>query len=253
MTWCKRVSDSESEAVYSHMETLQLIGAGVRTLLKGGPMLLPLVFFSFLATSIVLERLAYLRRDRLIPADYIGRIYRLIDRGKYDMAVALCDNRPLLITEMLRTGIVNRGASEPALIKAVTDHIRQHGTALYRHLSVLGMVAAIAPLLGLLGTVIGMIYSFGALQREYGDVDLRVVADGISVALLTTFAGLVIAVPSLVAHQYLTNRADQYRRELRRYGVSLVRFLKSEELRMAGHDAAFDEPAELEFASGTEG
>jgi biopolymer transport protein ExbB len=123
---------------------------------------------------------------------------------------------------------------------------------LYRHLFVLGLVAAVSPLLGLLGTVLGMIYSFGALYADVGDVDLRVVADGISIALLTTFAGLVIAVPSIVAHRYLMNRADQYTRELRRYGVSLVRFIKSHELRLATYedegqntdDASYSQDAE---------
>jgi biopolymer transport protein ExbB len=93
-------------------------------------------------------------------------------------------------------------------------------------------------LLGLLGTVLGMIQGFTALASEAGQVQMRIVADGISVALLTTFAGLVIAVPTLVAHQALVHRADRIANEIQRYGVALVRFLKAEEIRL------FDTPDE---------
>ena len=94
----------------------------------------------------------------------------------------------------------------------------------------LGLVAAVAPLLGLLGTVMGMIRSFDALFARGGADQLRIVADGISVALLTTFAGLVVALPTYIAYRYLMHRANLLVRQLQRYGISLVRFLQAEEI-----------------------
>lgn len=207
-------------------------------------MLLPLVFFSLIATAIVLERFRTLRRDRYIPSDYIARIYRQLERGKHDLALALCESRPLLVTNLLRFGIERRELDESALIVEVRDFARRNSRELYRNLFVLSLVATIAPLLGLLGTVLGMIKGFMALALEGGQVQMRIVADGISVALLTTFAGLVIAVPTLIAHQTLLHRADRIAGEIRRYGIALVRFLKTEDIRL--FDAP-DEPDDADF------
>jgi len=210
----------------------------VGQLLKGGPMLIPLLFFSLIAMAVVLERFSTLRRDRYIPSEYIARIYRQLERGKYDLALALCESRPLLLTNLLRFGIERREMEESALIAEVREYARRSVRELYRNLFVLSLVATLAPLLGLLGTVLGMIQGFTALASEAGQVQMRIVADGISVALLTTFAGLVIAVPTLVAHQALVHRADRIANEIQRYGVALVRFLKAEEIRL------FDTPDE---------
>lgn len=201
-------------------------------------MLIPLVFFSLIATAIVLERFQTLRRERHIPSEYIARIYRQLERGKYDLALALCESRPLLVTNLLRFGIERRDLDENTLIAEVKEYTRQNVRELYRNLFVLSLVATIAPLFGLLGTVLGMIKGFMALALEGGQVQMRIVADGISVALLTTFAGLVIAVPTLVAHQTLMHRADRIATEIRRYGIALVRFLKTEDVRL------FDAPDE---------
>ncbi|MBM3214866.1 hypothetical protein FJZ36_08130 [Candidatus Poribacteria bacterium] len=204
--------------------------AGSQELLKGGPMLIPLAFFSLVATTVVLERWKTLRRDRYIPSEYVARIYRQLERGKYDLALALCESRSYLVTDLLKLGIENRHASEEALTKLVRLFFKRRLPELYRNMHVLALVATLAPLLGLLGTVLGMVTGFKALAVETGQMQLRIVADGISVALLTTFAGLLIAVPTLVAHQILMHRADRLAMEARRYGIALIRFLKMGEL-----------------------
>lgn len=205
---------------------------GANQLIKGGPMLFPLAFLSLLAMAVVLDRFQALRRDRYIPSEFIVRIYRQLERGKYDLAIALCESRPLLVTNLLRFGIERRHLDEETLLTEVRGYIQHHVRELYRNLFVLSLVATVAPLLGLLGTVLGMIQGFMALALEGGQVQMRIVADGISVALLTTFTGLVIAVPTLVAHQALMHRADTIANEIRRYGIALVRFLKTEEVRL---------------------
>ena len=213
-------------------DLLEQIGIGIGTLRNGGPMLVPLLFFSLAATAIFLERMGALKREQQIPSEYIARVYRLLERGKYDTAIALCDAKDMLVTDLLKVGIQNRDLSEGDLFKEIRAFMYHHGRRLYRNMFMMSLVSALAPLLGLLGTVLGMMVSFAALGYESGDAQLKIVANGISVALLTTFAGLVIAVPTFIAHQYLVNRADHIKRELQRYAISLVRFLKAEQLRI---------------------
>ena len=158
----------------------------------------------------------------------------------YDMAVALCETRPLLVMDLLRYGVVNREAAGTALAAEVRAYVRQRSSVLYRNLCMLALVAAVAPLLGLLGTVWGMIRSFDALFERGGADQLQIVADGISVALLTTFAGLVVALPTYIAYRYLMNRANQLVRQLQRYGISLVRFLQAEDIYHPANDGTDD-------------
>ena len=217
---------------------LSQFSTGMATLRSGGPMLIPLLFLSLAATAIVLDRLAILRREQRTPADIITRVYRLLERRNYDMAVALCETRPLLVMDLLRYGVVNRDAAGTLLAAQIRSHVRQRSSVLYRNLFMLALVAAVAPLLGLLGTVWGMIRSFDALFERGGADQLQIVADGISVALLTTFAGLVVALPTYIAYRYLMNRANRLVRQLQRYGISLVRFLQAEDIYHPAVDGA---------------
>ena len=213
---------------------------GMATLRSGGVMLVPLLFLSLAATAIVLDRIVVLRREQNVPAEIITRVYRLLERRKYDMAIALCETRPHLVMELLRFGVVNRDTAATTLAAQLRQHVRQRSAVLYTNVFMLGLVAAVAPLLGLLGTVTGMIRSFDALFARGGTDQLGIVADGISVALLTTFAGLSVALPTFIAFSYLTHRANKIGRQLQRYGISLVRFLQAEEI----YHPAPDERAE---------
>ena len=220
----------------------QLIG-GLQVLLTGGPMFFPLLFLSLTGMALFLEKRAELKRERNIPPEYIARIYRLIEGRRYDIAEELCKNRPMLVTDLLRTGIESRALGERELSKALRERLHLRGQAVYNNLPLLGMVASAAPILGLLGTVIGMLISFGALSMGGDAEQLKIVADGIGTALLTTFGGLAVAAPTYIAHRYLLNQADQLIREVRRYGVELARFLQAEETYNPG-GAFLDEPAD---------
>ncbi|GIX06731.1 MAG: biopolymer transporter ExbB [Candidatus Poribacteria bacterium] len=220
------------------MEVLSELIQGLEQLSKGGPMLAPLLFFSLICTAIFLERVVALRRDRLIPADYLSRVYRLLEQGKYDTAVELCERRPMVMTGLIRLGIRRRQLGPVELMRELREYLSRETYGLYRNLYFLRMVAALAPLLGLLGTVWGMIRAFGALSSDAGEAQLKIVADGISVALLTTFAGLVIAVPTYVAHEYLQERAATVVREMHRYALALVRFLKAQDVLLKEMDTA---------------
>ena len=235
----KTRAEREQESPYM-VAYFSQFSTGMATLRSGGVMLVPLLFLSLAATAIVLDRIAVLRREQNVPAEIITRVYRLLERRKYDMAIALCETRPHLVMDLLRFGVVNRDAAATTLAVQLRQHVRQRSAVLYTNLFMLGLVAAVAPLLGLLGTVTGMIRSFDALFARGGVDQLGIVADGISVALLTTFAGLSVALPTFIAFSYLTHRANKLGRQLQRYGISLVRFLQAEEI----YHPAPDERAE---------
>ncbi|MDE0020774.1 MAG: MotA/TolQ/ExbB proton channel family protein [Candidatus Poribacteria bacterium] len=209
----------------------QLIG-GFEILLTGGAMFFPLLFFSIVAMALFLDKRAELKRQRKVPAEYIARIYRLLENERYDIAASLCENRPMLVTDLLLTGIQNRRLGERELNKLLKQRLRLLRQQTQTNLPLLGMVATAAPILGLLGTTLGMIVSFAALtEGQGGDAQkMGVVADGIKVALLTTFGGLVVAAPTFIAHRYLVVLADQVIREVQRYGTGLSLFLKAEDL-----------------------
>ena len=207
----------------------QLLG-GFGILLKGGAMFFPLLFLSIAAMALFLDKRAQLKRERKVPAEYIARIYRLLENERYDIAASLCENRPMLVTDLLLTGIQNRRLGERELNKILSQRMKLLRQQTQTNLPLLGMVASAAPILGLLGTVLGMIISFAALT-EGGDAEkMAVVADGIKAALLTTFGGLVVAAPTFIAHRYLVVLADQVAREVQRYGTGLSLFLKAEDL-----------------------
>lgn len=207
----------------------QLIG-GFGILLKGGAMFFPLLFLSIAAMALFLDKRAELKRESKVPAEYIARIYRLLENERYDIAVSLCENRPMLVTELLLTGIQNRRLGERELNRLLKQQLKLHRKQTHMNLPLLGMVATAAPILGLLGTTLGMIVSFGALTDGGDAQKMGVVADGIKVALLTTFGGLVVAAPTFIAHRYLVVLADQVIREVQRYGTGLTLFLKAEDL-----------------------
>lgn len=209
----------------------QLIG-GFGILLKGGAMFFPLLFLSIAAMALFLDKRAELNRESKVPAEYIARIYRLLENERYDIAASLCENRPMLVTNLLLTGIQNRRLGERELNKLLKQRVKLLRQQTQANLPLLGMVAAAAPILGLLGTVIGMIVSFAALtEGQGGDAQkMAVVADGIKAALLTTFGGLVVAAPTFIAHRYLVVLADQVIREVQRYGTGLSLFLRAEDL-----------------------
>ncbi len=175
--------------------------------LAGGPFMWPIILCSVIAGAIVLERLWTLQHRRVMPPDLTRRIWALVEAGQVnDKVIAALDaNSPL--GKLLATGLTNRHRPRAVLMERLQDAGRHVAHDLDRFLNTLGTIAGIAPLLGLLGTVTGIIKAFEAIYSG-GMGDPRTLSGGISEALLTTAAGLCVAIPSQVAYRYLRGRVD---------------------------------------------
>ncbi len=174
----------------------------------GGLLMWPIIACSVIAMAIVGERLWALRTRRVIPENLVTQIWQLYKEGNLDTAqiTAIRDGSPL--GRVLVAGLINRQHTREVMKEAIEEEGRQVVHELERYLNTLGTIAAITPLLGLLGTVIGMIKVFTAITTA-GVGNPAVLAGGISEALITTAAGLSVAIPALIFHRHLSGRVDQ--------------------------------------------
>ena len=175
--------------------------------LAGGPFMWPIIVCSVIAAAIVLERLWTLQPRRVVPPDLTRRIWQMVEAGQINNKVitALEANSPL--GKLLATGLANRHRSREVMMDRLEDSGRHVAHDLDRFLNTLGTIAGVAPLMGLLGTVSGIIKAFNAIYVG-GLGDPRILSAGISEALLTTAAGLTVAIPSYIAYRYLRGRVD---------------------------------------------
>jgi biopolymer transport protein ExbB len=173
----------------------------------GGWLMLPIIACSVVAVAIVLERLWTLQEKRVLPPDVTTQAWDWIQENRLDVqhVQRLHESSPL--GRVLATGLTYRHATRDVLKEAIEDAGRHVVHDLERYLNPLGTIAAISPLLGLLGTVAGMIRSFTAITAV-GVGNPTVLAAGISEALITTAAGLTVAIPALIAYRYLRGRVD---------------------------------------------
>lgn len=175
----------------------------------GGWLMWPILACSVVSVAIILERLWSLRRGRVLPADLLTEVRFLAESGQIDARKLkeLVDGSPL--GRILAAGLGKRAQGHGAAKESIEDCGRHVIHDLERYLNSLGTVAAITPLLGLLGTVIGMIRVFNVIASE-GVGDPSVLSGGISEALITTAAGLTVAIPSLMFFRYFRGRVEEY-------------------------------------------
>jgi biopolymer transport protein ExbB len=187
----------------------------------GGIVMLPLIVCSILAAAITLERLWTLRGQRVVPEELADKVWRWVENRTLSdkQVVALQQHSPL--GRVLAAGLANRHRDRSLMIEAIEDAGRHVAHELERYLNTLGTIAAISPLLGLLGTVTGMIRTFEAITVA-GVGNPAAMASGIAEALITTAAGLIIAIPALVAYRYLRGRVDGHVIEMEKESLKLV-------------------------------
>jgi biopolymer transport protein ExbB len=173
----------------------------------GGWLMWPIIGCSVVAVAITLERLWTLQDRRVLPARVADHVWELVQHNQLDPKQIQQVHQSSPLGEVLAVGLAYRHAPRDVLKEAVEDTGRHVVHDLERYLSPLGTIAAISPLLGLLGTVSGMIRSFTAITTE-GVANPAVLAGGISEALVATAAGLTVAIPSLIAYRYLRGRVD---------------------------------------------
>ena len=190
----------------------------------GGPVMWPIISLSIAAAAILLERLWSLQERRVIPPELTAKVWRLVESGQLTdkHVAALAENSGL--GQILAAGLANRDRGREYVKEAIEDTGRHVVHELERFLNMLGTIAAVSPLLGLLGTVIGIIAAFSAITHQ-GVGDPKVLSGGIGQALITTAAGLIVAIPSLMGYRYLRGRVDQLVIAMEKEALKLVHAL----------------------------
>jgi biopolymer transport protein ExbB len=187
----------------------------------GGIVMVPIILCSILAVAITLERLWTLREQRVVPTELTDKVWQWVEnRALSDKQVmALQQHSPL--GSVLAAGLANRHRERSVMIQAIEDAGRHVAHDMERFLNTLGTIAAVSPLLGLLGTVTGMIRTFKAITVA-GVGNPTAMAGGIAEALITTAAGLLVAIPALFAYRYLRGRVDALVIQMEKESIKLV-------------------------------
>jgi biopolymer transport protein ExbB len=199
-------------------------------ILAGRYMMIPIALCSLVGLAVFLERLLMLRRGRVVIPELVSAVETLPRASDFSVAYAVCDRHPGPFANLIRSGLDNADNAWEIIRDVLQESGRQEGVRLLRNLRVLETVAAIAPLLGLLGTVIGMIRVFAGIG-QIGLGDPGALSSGISEAMVTTAAGLMVGIPALVAHNWLEGRAQGIVFELEVYATRILDTLRTRRLR----------------------
>lgn len=190
----------------------------------GGWVMLPILACSIMALTFTVERCWALRRPRVIPRHLVAQVWHMVKSNTLESAQlrGLRSGSPL--GRMLAAGLVNMHCGREIVLECIEDRGRHEVHGLERYLNTLGTIAAISPLLGLLGTVLGMIQVFSSISSA-GLGNSAALAGGISQALITTAAGLIVAIPTLIAYRYLRGKVEALVMEMEQESLKLVEII----------------------------
>jgi biopolymer transport protein ExbB len=194
-------------------------------IVAGRTMMIPIGLASLLGLAVIIERLVVLRRGRIIVPEIAAAVDTLDSGRDLSVAYALCQGSPGPFANIVKAGLDHADNDWTVIRDVLQEAGRREATLLTRRLGVLETVAAVSPLLGLLGTVLGMIRIFAAVSNA-GIGDPEALSGGISEAMVTTAAGLFIGIPALVAYNWLNARADRLIFELETYASRLLDSLR---------------------------
>lgn len=207
----------------------------------GGWVMVPIIACSIIAAGIFLERLWTLQPKRVLPVNLAKQVREWITHDELDGAHLQQLHQSSPLGQMLAAGLANRNQPRDVIRESIEDAGRHAVHELERYLSPLGTIASLSPLLGLLGTVLGMIKTFAAISSA-GVGSPAALAGGISEALITTAAGLSIAIPALVAYRHLRARVDglivQMEKETIKFLESVVAYQQATDLKALTHEVA---------------
>lgn len=186
---------------------------------RAGPVGLLIILISFAAIGMIVAQMLRVRRDRLAPPELADDLTRFLAEGDVDAALNRCssEERASFLSRVLGVSLARASRSPFGMLEirtAVEESGRLEVDRLYRLTDGIGLVASVAPMLGLLGTVIGMVGAFDAIMLSEGPARPDELAGSISQALITTVLGLIVAIPCTAAYTYLRNRIDHLTTEI---------------------------------------
>ncbi|AFT66881.1 MAG: biopolymer transport protein ExbB [Cycloclasticus pugetii] len=206
---------------------MKIEGAVLEILMSGGWLMVPIIACSIVSLAIIGERFWSLNSEKILPRELVSSVWSLHKANQLDNSKvrSLSNSSPL--GRVLAAGIINQSHGREIMRESIEEVGRQVAHELERYLNSLGTIASITPLLGLLGTVIGMINVFAAITAN-GVGDPTVLAGGISQALITTASGMSVAIPSLMFYRYFRGKVDELVIKMESEALKLVEMMHGE-------------------------
>jgi len=196
--------------------------------MAGGPVMWPILLCSVFALAITLEKFWYLYKIKIDMQQFLGSVLDKMKHHQVKEALEICEKTKSPVSHILKAGILRYDRPRPQIKEAIEDAALYEIPILEKNLLMLATIAYIAPLLGVLGTVTGMVRCFQSVQSKATSFNLVSPADlagGIWEALLATVAGLAIAIPAFIIYNYLVNRVNNFILEMEKASTELVNFL----------------------------
>lgn len=193
---------------------------------KGGFIIYPLLICSIIGLAIVIEKWLVLRKKKVIIPEIVNILDNIKGSADIGLALSICEKHKGPFANIIRVGLENRYLPKEEIKESLNDQGRQEVRQLERGLVILETIAGIAPLLGLLGTVIGILKVFNVISAM-GVGQATAMAGGISEALITTIVGLSIGIPAVVGYNYFTNKAEGLIVEIEKYSALLLKKVTS--------------------------
>ncbi len=185
-----------------------------------------LIVLSVVAVALMIQILVTVRREKLVPPDVLAEVETLIDEGSYEDALSLCETEDSFFTRIVGAGLGKMDRGFEAMLDAVSEVGEEQATILHQQVGYLSLIASSATMLGLFGTVFGMIGSFNVIAYKPGGATAADLASEISTALVTTFTGLVIAIPTTAVYVIIRNRVTRVILEVNAITGELLEKLK---------------------------
>jgi biopolymer transport protein ExbB len=194
---------------------------GAQWFARGGPIMYPILACSVIGLAVFLERLAFLRRKHLVPERFVRAVTRAWQSGEFEVAWRLCQQQNIPLARILRAGLRKLKEGPQEVERAIEVTGSHEAGVLGANLRFLGAISNIAPMLGFLGTVTGLITAFNVIALQ-GTGDPKLMADGVSEALITTEFGLFVGIPALGAYHYLRAKVDRLLHEMEGITIELL-------------------------------
>jgi biopolymer transport protein ExbB len=206
---------------------------------KGGPLMWLILFCSVLAGAVFLERVLYFHRVTVRVGEFMRGLSNLLQHRRFAEAQMECASLPTPVTRVIHAAIIRHDSPRSELKEIVEEAGQLEVPRLERRLGLLATIGFVTPLIGLLGTIVGLIEAFVNISSQSGFASSTDIASGIYQSLLTTAAGLVVSIPCAVAYSYLSARVNSVMHDMERAGIEIVNLIVEHRMEAA--------PAIIEF------
>lgn len=219
MMFAQIVTDAPTEAANQTISIWELT-------LAGGPLMIPLAICSVIAIYIFVERILTINKANLSSDSFMSRIKELVQKGDINGAKILCSQHDTPVARMIEKGVSRIGSPLKNIEASIENVGKIEVFRLEKNLSVLATIAGAAPMIGFLGTVMGMVSAFIAIAQEEGSVSPKLLADGIYTAMVTTVAGLVVGIIAYLGYNYLVTRVSKVIHKMEYSSIEFIDLLQ---------------------------